>query len=184
MAAYLYRMTFKALVITSVLIFACQLAAVVAAAPAVPADHSSAPVIGCNMKGSTPVYGKSSLYRRTRRQPKPELLNHTRDPEPDNKRNVRGPRRRISFGGLTELKAACQIPGRNRRQDHRGELCAKGKEDIAVTTNGRRTWQRSVFGSSPELLREPQALLRDQDQGEQKRLLGCGIFSGIVASQK
>ncbi|PPD72241.1 hypothetical protein GOBAR_DD30861 [Gossypium barbadense] len=112
MAAYLYRMAFKALVITSVLIFACQLAVVVAAARAVPADHSSAPVIG-------------SLYRRTRRQPKPELLNNTRDPEPDNKRDVRGPRRWISFGGLTELKAARQIPGRNRRQDHRGRALCK-----------------------------------------------------------
>ncbi|KAH1106129.1 hypothetical protein J1N35_009897 [Gossypium stocksii] len=117
MAAYFYRMTFKALVITSMLIFACQLAAVVAAARAVPADHSSAP----------DEIGDKIIE---------------------------------------------------------GELCAKGKEDIAVTTNGRRTWQISVFGSSPELLREPQALLRDQDQGEQKRLLGCGIFSGIVSSQK
>ncbi|PPS01048.1 hypothetical protein GOBAR_AA19616 [Gossypium barbadense] len=150
MVAYLYRMTFKALVITSVLIFACQLAAVVAAPRAVPADHSSAPVIGfkdfpklsperdvislasmyalymqisfCLIDVSVKSY---ALYRRTRRQPKPELLNNTQDPEPDNKRDVRGPRRRISFGGLTELKAARQIPGRNRRQDHRGRALCK-----------------------------------------------------------
>lgn len=38
----------------SVLIFAWQLAA----ARVVPADHSSAPVIGCNAKGYTPVNGE------------------------------------------------------------------------------------------------------------------------------
>ncbi|KAH1106128.1 hypothetical protein J1N35_009896 [Gossypium stocksii] len=55
MAAYHYRITSKALVIMSVLILAWQLVA----ARLVPADRSSAPVIGCNAKGYTPVYGGS-----------------------------------------------------------------------------------------------------------------------------
>nr|KJB25980.1 hypothetical protein B456_004G219600 [Gossypium raimondii] len=55
MAAYHYRITSKALVIMSVLILAWQLVA----ARVVPTDHSSAPVIGCNAKGYTPVYGES-----------------------------------------------------------------------------------------------------------------------------
>ncbi|MBA0852682.1 hypothetical protein Goshw_008312 [Gossypium schwendimanii] len=55
MAAYHYRITFKALVIMSVLILAWQ----PVAARLVPTDHSSAPVIGCNAKGYTPVYGES-----------------------------------------------------------------------------------------------------------------------------
>ncbi|TYH07282.1 hypothetical protein ES288_A08G221500v1 [Gossypium darwinii] len=55
MATYHYGITSKALVIMSVLILAWQLVA----ARLVPADHSSAPVIGCNAKGYTPVHGKS-----------------------------------------------------------------------------------------------------------------------------
>lgn len=62
----------------------------------------------------------------------------------------------------------------------------KGKEDLAMNPNGGRSGGWTRKRSISELLREPQALVRDQEQGEQKRQLRRDMwdFPGIVTKPK